>query len=209
VAKAIGVVDAALARLVSGLRTRALYQQVNMIVVSDHGMASVPPNQTVIIDDYFDAKRARQIVWGSELTNIFAKAGDEAGLISSLRRKELRHARCYPKAAVPARFHYRDSSRIGTIVCMAEEGWRMVSRTRYEEDQKRTDRPTNVRGAHGYDNQLRSMRAIFVARGPSFRKGITIGPFPNVNVYDIMASVLYLKPARNDGSPGTARAVLK
>ena len=209
VGKAIVVVDSALKRLVNGLQARGLYQHVNIIVVSDHGMAPVPPNQTVILDDYFDASRAQQIVWGTELTNIFAKPGDEAELVSSLKQKQLRHARCYGKTSIPERFHYNDNKRIGTIVCMAEEGWRMVSRARYEEDQKLTDHATNVRGAHGYDNQLLSMRAIFVARGPAFKRGITIGPFPNVDVYDIMVRVLRLNATKNDGNPETARAVLR
>jgi predicted AlkP superfamily pyrophosphatase or phosphodiesterase len=209
VAKAVSVVDKALERLVRGLRSRNLDQRVNIIIVSDHGMAPVPPSNIVILDDYFKAKDARHIVWGGQVTNIFPRDGEEAALFSSIKRNELRHARCYRKQDVPARFHYRASRRIGAIVCMADEGWRLLSRARYKEDMKKPDRPTNVRGAHGYDNQLASMRAIFIARGPAFRRRAMVKPFPNVNVYNIMARVLGLTPAKNDGAMTTARAVLR
>lgn len=85
----------------------------------------------------------------------------------------------------------------------------MTSRARYEEDMKNPDRATNVRGAHGYDNRLRSMRAMFIARGPAFRRHAVVKSFPNVNVYNIMARVLGLTPAKNDGAAATARAVLR
>jgi predicted AlkP superfamily pyrophosphatase or phosphodiesterase len=209
VAQAIALVDSALERLLKGLRERNIDQKVNLVVVSDHGMAPVPVANIVVLDDYFDSKLAKQIVWGGQLTNIFARPGQEAALFRSLKRKELRHARCYRKQAVPARFHYHSNRRIGTIVCMAEESWRMQSRARYEEDRKKPDLPTNVRGAHGYDNELRSMRAIFIARGPAFKRGTTVRPFANVNVYQIMARVLGLRPAPNDGDRRTARAVLR
>jgi hypothetical protein len=52
------------------------------------------------------------------------------------------------------------------------------------------------------------MRAFFIARGPAFKRGVVVEPFPNVDVYDIMTSVLSLVPAKNDGNEKTSRAVL-
>jgi len=209
VAQAVSVVDQALERLVRGLKSRNLYSRVNIIVVSDHGMAPVPPGNVVILDDYFQAKDARQIVWGGELTNIFARPGEEEKVFRSFRSNELAHVRCYRKQNVPLRFHYRDSQRIGAVVCMADEGWRMTSRARYEEERKKPDRPTHTRGAHGYDNLLPSMRAVFIAHGPAFRRNAVVGAFRNVDVYNIMARVLRLQAAKNDGTTRTSRAVLR
>jgi hypothetical protein len=53
------------------------------------------------------------------------------------------------------------------------------------------------------------MRAIFIARGPAFKRSIVVEPFANVDVYDIMAGVLSLTPAKNDGDPKTASTVLR
>jgi predicted AlkP superfamily pyrophosphatase or phosphodiesterase len=207
VAKAVTVVDAALDRLVRGLRSRNIYEKVNIIIVSDHGMAPVAPTDVVILDDYFPANEAEHIVWGGEVTNIFPKVGAEKMLFEAIKNDQFQHARCYRKQDIPARFHYQKSRRIGAIVCMAEEGWRIFSRARWAEEQKKGK--TNRIGAHGYDNELLSMRAIFIARGPAFKRRIVVEPFPNVDVYDIMTTVLSLVPARNDGDAKTARAVLR
>lgn len=209
VAEAITVVDTAIDRLLAGLRARAVDRKVNLIVVSDHGMAPAPPNELVVLDDYFDATAAQHVEFGAQVTHIFPKAGDAARLFRSIKRDELKHADCYLKNQFPARFHYRDNRRIGGIICKADEGWRLISRKRYEDDLKQPNRSTNIRGAHGYDNQLRSMRAIFIARGPAFRRRATVKAFPNVDLYNVMTRVLRLKPARNDGSLRTARAVLR
>ena len=52
------------------------------------------------------------------------------------------------------------------------------------------------------------MQAIFLARGPRFRKGVTVPPFQNIHLYPLLAHVLGLEPAPNDGSLDSVRAVL-
>ena len=65
------------------------------------------------------------------------------------------------------------------------------------------------RGAHGYDNQLESMRAIFIAHGKAFKEKKGIEPFENIHIYNIMTQILGLTPAKNDGSFAVARMVLR
>lgn len=208
VAQAMATVDAAIGRLIDGLKTRGIYEQVNIIIVSDHGMATVNPLHVILLDDYFDVNRARRILWGSQLTQIFPKAGEEQTIYRALKNKRPGHARCYLKQEIPARFRYRNNRRIGAIICMADEGWRIMSRRRFEDDRQQGKIPNHAIGAHGYDNGLASMRATFIARGPAFKRGVVVAPFPNVDVYNIMARILRLKPAPNDGSRRAARLVL-
>jgi hypothetical protein len=54
-----------------------------------------------------------------------------------------------------------------------------------------------------------SMRAIFIAAGPAFKTGITVAPFENVSIYDVLANVLGVTPPANDGDPSVAREVLR
>ena len=47
------------------------------------------------------------------------------------------------------------------------------------------------RGEHGYDpHDAMSMRGIFVAAGPAFKRGVSVPPFENVSVYNVLTSVL-------------------
>src|SRR5688572_24332321 len=47
-------VDRYLARLVEGLKRRGIERRVNIIIVSDHGMASRDQRNAIVMDDYFD-----------------------------------------------------------------------------------------------------------------------------------------------------------
>lgn len=53
------------------------------------------------------------------------------------------------------------------------------------------------------------MRAIFVAQGPAFRSGVQAPPFRNVHVYDLIAGILGLTPAPNDGSKDSTMTLLR
>ena len=43
------------------------------------------------------------------------------------------------------------------------------------------------------------MRAVFTAVGPSFRAGVRLPAFDNVDVYPLLARLLRVTPAANDG----------
>jgi predicted AlkP superfamily pyrophosphatase or phosphodiesterase len=195
--EAVTKVDAAIARLTAGLKARKIDKEVNLVIVSDHGMASVDQRSAVILDEHFDTEKTEQVLWTGEIVQIFPKAGMESEIINGLRA--VQHAVCWRKAEIPERLHYRDSRRIAPIVCSAEEGWFMTQRNRYKAQKQRPDFG-QLKGAHGYDNKYESMRAIFIGHGRAFRKGKVVAPFENIHVYELMCRILGLRPALNDGS---------
>lgn len=85
-----------------------------------------------------------------------------------------------------------------------DEGWDALPR---ETIARRV--PGLMRGSHGYDPALVSMRAVFIARGPAFRVGARIAGFDNVDVYPLLAGLLGIAPAPNDGDATTLRAALQ
>jgi predicted AlkP superfamily pyrophosphatase or phosphodiesterase len=165
-------------------------------------MASVNPNNAVFLDDYIKLDDAERILWTNEIVQIFPKDGKEDELINQLKR--INHAACWRKSEIPARFNFSDSPRIAPIVCSTEEGWETTSRERYAELKRRNDR-----GGHGYDNQLVSMRATFIAHGAAFKKGLLAEPFENIQVYNLMCEILGLTPAKNDGDFEKVNYLLK
>jgi predicted AlkP superfamily pyrophosphatase or phosphodiesterase len=206
VKNAVVRVDAAIGRLIAGLKARKIDKKANIIVVSDHGMAQVDLRKTVFLDNFIDFKDTERILWTSEIVQIFPKDGKENEILGKL--KNINHAECWKKSEIPPRFHYRQSSRIAPIVCSTEVGWITTSRERYEDLKKRED-ITKPHGGHGYDNQALSMRALFIAHGSAFKKGKLVEPFENVNVYNLMTKILGLKPAANDGNFELSRQVLR
>lgn len=206
---AITRVDQALHRLVEGLKARGIFRRVNLILVSDHGMARVDPRDVIVLDDYLDLRLAKQIAWNGAMVQIFPQPGQEETIYTTLKAKAPPQLAVYRKTELPARFHYGTSQRIGDIVLLAAEGWSINSRDRFRPPQPAADGSISYRGTHGFDNELESMRALFIGRGPAFKREKVVAPFANVDVYNVMARILKLKPAPNDGNPATIKAVLR
>jgi predicted AlkP superfamily pyrophosphatase or phosphodiesterase len=205
---AVQRVDNMIGRLIEGLKAREVFGLVNLIIVSDHGMATVNQNNAIILDELFDVSLAERILWTGEIVQIFPKEGKEDEIYKTLKSK-LRHAKIYRKAEIPKRFHYSNSPRIAPLIISSQEGWMLVSDRKRFEDMKARDDFNHLKGAHGYDNQLKSMRAIFIAHGAAFKKRKVVAPFQNIHVYNIMAKILRLKPAKNDGNFVVAKKVLR
>lgn len=192
-AAAIGEVDAAIGRLLDGLQSRGLDASTNVIVVSDHGMATVPDGQTIAIEDMVDPTIATDVSMGQSVG--FAPLPGKRREAEKVLLGAHAQYDCWTRQTLPARWHYGSNPRIPPIVCQMHEGWNALSRASV------AARAPGTRGSHGYDNALPSMRAVFIARGPSFKQGQTIEGFDNVDVYPLLARLLGVPEAPNDGDP--------
>jgi len=205
--RAVAEVDREIGRLIAGLRDRAIVNQVNLVIVSDHGMASVDWRRAILLDEIFDVNLAERIFWTRELVSIFPKPGKENEIYQNLKMKLPPQAKVFRKADLPARFHYSEGRRIPPLLVVPDEGWILTNRKAFAEMKAKGD--GNSKGGHGYDNILPSMRAIFIGHGQAFRKGLIVAPFENVQVYNVIARILRLKPAPNDGDFSAADELLR
>lgn len=200
-------VDEYLGRLVRGLKARGIFDKVNIVITSDHGMAPYYVKQATFLDDHFDFDLAEKILWTNEIVQIFPKPGNADAIFS--RISSLPHTTCWKKGEIPARLHYNEGRRIAPIVCSSEIGWMTTSHKRYSDWYDGLEEPDHARGAHGYDNKYQEMQATFIAHGAAFKKGYVAEPFENVNVYELLCKILGLKPAKNDGKLENVRAMLR
>ena len=107
----------------------------------------------------------------------------------------------------PEAWHYRDHPRIPPIIGVVDEGWQIIRRTTLVSILERRIRPPG--GQHGYDPAVMSMRVVFVAAGPAFRQSVTVPAFENIHIYNMLAQVLGVRPAANDGQSDLAELVLQ
>jgi predicted AlkP superfamily pyrophosphatase or phosphodiesterase len=204
---AVWNVDSYIERLMKGLKARDIDEKINVIIVSDHGMAPVYLKQVTFLDDYFDFKLAEKILWTNEIVQIFPKAGKTDEIFSKI--KQLPHTTCWKKEDIPDRLHYKDGTRVAPIICSSQESWMTTSRKRYDEWMEDVDDMDKPRGAHGYDNRYQSMQATFIAHGEAFKRRYLAEPFENIQVYNLMCRILGLTPAKNDGNLDAVRGMLK
>ena len=200
-------IDRTVGRLVEGLRLRGIDQQVNIMLVSDHGLATVRFTDTVIIDDYLDEPMlSRKSITSRIIWHVFPKAGREKDVMRRLA--EMKGATCWERAEIPRVFKYRNSNRIPPIFCVADPGRQFLTREAFESERDSIELRT-IRGDHGYDNRHPDMQALFVAYGPAFKRGRIVEPFENVEIYNLFCKVLNLKPAANNGSLERVKHLLK
>jgi predicted AlkP superfamily pyrophosphatase or phosphodiesterase len=193
--RAIAQVDSLIGLLAAALAERG---RANLVIVSDHGMVSTGPDRVIWLDGYVSAD-AMQVDEMSALLTAWPAEGLEDSVYRGLKRAP--HLVVYRRAELPARFHLEGSPRVAPIMAIADEGWTIAQRAA-------SGQPTIILGNHGFDDTLSSMRGIFIAHGPAFRRGVTVPPFRNIHVYSLLAEVLGLTPAPTDGSLDSVRQML-
>jgi predicted AlkP superfamily pyrophosphatase or phosphodiesterase len=172
---ALAEVDVAIGQLIAGLKQRGLDDVIDLIIVADHGMMALAPERTIYIDDYIAPDSVR-IETGGAMMGIDPSVGARTVIEQALLTPKT-HMSCRRKQDMPERFHYGANPRVPAILCLAEGGWTITTRA----DAAKLHDP--YRGAHGYDNQLPDMAALFIAHGPDFRQGLVHRPFDNVDLY--------------------------
>jgi len=196
----IQAIDSTLGLLLDGLKARQLLQKVNILIVSDHGMAATSPERIIFLDDYVDLDSVHVVDW-NPVAGINAATSDLREIYARLANAHP-HMSVYLREDIPARFHYRGHPCIPEIIAIADEGWSITSRKTFD--------PVRFSGGnHGYDNSLQSMQSIFIASGPAFKKGIVVEPIENIHLYELMAHILAVEPSENDGSLDAVKAMLR
>lgn len=200
-AAALREVDAGIGLLLKDMADDGLLDRTNIIVVSDHGMATVKPGQAIATEDMVAPEIARLVSHGQSVG--FAPLPGKQAEAEKALLGEHPHYQCWNKAQLPARWHYGSNPRVPPIICQMQEGWDALRRVSL------TNRPAHDRGSHGYDPALPSMQAVFVARGPSFAQGKQLPVFDNVDVYPLLTRLLGVTARPNDGNPETLKAALR
>jgi len=191
---AVRDVDGRIGDLLAGLAERGSAADVDLIVTSDHGMADVSTERVVVMDDYVDFEDGEVFEQGAYV-QIFPHPGREETIYEALAGAHPDLA-IYRREETPERFHLRESTRVAPIIGVPSVGWEALTSDRADRHGGRM-----LKGDHGQDPAARSLHGLFVAAGPSFRSGLVLERFENVQIYNLLAAVLGLEPAPNDGDP--------
>lgn len=197
VREAVELSDIAIGRLQSALKDRGIEEEVNLIVVSDHGMSSQSTKKLVYLDDYIRMDDV-DVIDGTPIVNLLPKDGNYDSLYMKLKR--VPHAKVYRASETLQRWHYSGSNRIPPVFLLADDEWTITTHSYLQSHKFEL-------GNHGFDNDAKDMRAIFMADGPAFQHG-SLKPFTNVNLYSLFAYLLNISPAKTDGSLKPFQGVL-
>ncbi len=204
VAAAVKLLDGRIASLLA--RLRADGTEPNLMIVSDHGMTATSLTRTVILDDLVDLKTVQLDAEGSALA-LRPLQDNTAEILRAFR--DVPHVKAYRAEDLPAHLRFRGNPRIAPVWVLPEEGWHVGTRASIARLRTRYPEKGYLGGDHGYDPNRASMRGMFIAHGPAFRRGVALPETESVHLYNLMCAVLHLKPAPNDGDDRLVRTALR
>lgn len=208
--KSLTYVDDFVELMKSELHKRNLDDIVNLVFVSDHGMAPTSNERILYLDDLIDLKKIDHID-GWPLIGLIPNVDvDEAAKEIRTRFDKLdlnltKHYRIYKREEIPQRFQFggliddhKFNYRLAPLWIIPDVGYAVTTHKQMEEN----GGDYKPKGVHGYDNSHLLMRALFLGSGPFFKekfKSNKVKPFANVNFYNLICDSLELQPAPNNG----------
>jgi predicted AlkP superfamily pyrophosphatase or phosphodiesterase len=214
--------DRTVGLLLDGIDALPHGNQVYLVLTSDHGMVEMTQKQTIQLASLLDTPDLADLEasFAGPVANLHVRG--DATRVRQLRDKissRLTRGDVYLREDLPERFHHRSNPRSGNIVIVMDEGWTMSVPRAAAADAPRavSGKPAEPRpprperwGAHGWDPEIPSMRALFLAMGPTVRAGATVGPVRNIDVYPLLAEILGLQPPPDiDGRSGAIRTMIE
>lgn len=199
--EAVEFIDASIGKM--NAMVDSLKLPVNFIFLSDHGMANADTVHSLSRPSAIDTSKFI-IPNGDIIVHLYAK--DKASILPTYKalKKEAKNFDVYLASNILAKWHYSKSddrfNRIGDIILVSH----------YPYTFNFNNRQHLIPGRHGYDNDMKEMRATFYAWGPAFKKNISIKGFENVNIYPLVARLLKLKYSyKIDGNINVLKGILK
>lgn len=195
-------IDETIGILIQGIEAQGKENQVNVIIVSDHGMAQLSRDRMIFLDDYISLEDVEVVNWTPNL-DLIPVDGKLETVYQALKEVHPQLT-VYKKEDLPESLHYKNHRRVTPITGWAENGWSISTHDVFERS------PNSYQGgAHGYHPDNQDMHGIFIATGPSFKSGFTDRSFSNIHLYEMMCKILNIPSAQNDGNLNTVEQFLK
>jgi predicted AlkP superfamily pyrophosphatase or phosphodiesterase len=181
--KTIGVLRDSLAKLGRS--------DIDLIVVSDHGLISVPRDHDIDVDSVLpkagalvDDEHATLSIWQDP-------AGPALNMdsLAAALRKAIPHMRLYRPGGFPAEWRTEQNRRFGDLFLLADPGYEFISTV---------PKALYTLGEHGYDPRTPEMMGIFLAVGPDFRSDVRLGVRENRTLHELLIHLFGLQnPLKN------------
>ncbi len=155
---------------------------VNFVIVSDHGMKQLDPNNVIYLSQYTNVD---EFTVGERGAVAMLYSNDTAKIQRAyldLKKNEF-HYKVYLKENLPPDYKLTHPDRVGDIVVVGDIGYYII-------DRSFTDKPSLNAATHGWSYIHNEMKALFVAEGPQIAKKKLIPEFQNIDVYPFVMNIL-------------------
>lgn len=200
---AIADVDQLIGLLVDKIKNE-VKQKVNIVLVSDHGMAIA--NESIDINSLISSNDEIKIVNGQTQLFIYGNSQKSifdarSQLLINLKHDAKQRFSVFQKSDFPVHWHFNtELIAIPDIIVEAKPPYTFT-----------TKKEVYGVATHGYDPiNNRDLDAIFIASGPNFKSNKTIKAFDNIHIYPMLTEVLGVnKTSKIDGNINVLQSILK
>ncbi len=188
--------DDILGYLLKSISKLDIFNKINVIIVSDHGMVDVSESKVINIDNFnlpgildgkgplISFKVDSEVDFSINEFNI-----PNVSIVSSRNNNNL---------------NYHNS--LYDYLLIANEGWMMYKNNHIKEYNGKLP----VKGMHGYNSDYMNMHAIFYAYGSRFKENYKIKTFELIHIYPLLCELLGVDPNGNiDGDLKILKSILK
>ena len=181
--------DQLLGKLLDGVKSLSISDQVNLVIVSDHGMTALNKDKYVIIDDYLNDVNDYYLDIVGPYAQVTAKSWISRLFIGK-KLSTMPSVAVYAKRNIPDRYHFVNRNT-GDFLIVADKGWTIMDQNRFDK------RGGPEGGNHGFAPEIKELHAIFYAMGPKIKEGLMIDTFENIHVYPLICELLEIQPYAN------------
>jgi predicted AlkP superfamily pyrophosphatase or phosphodiesterase len=200
---AIKRVDTYIGHLLDGLEQLPFAEQINIILVSDHGQGVfLEGQQPYILANHLNLDDTTIVEGGPYLFLHLGKDQPErAAEIVKTVNNSWEHGRAYLPQDAPAAWHLDSNPRFPEVFLVPEPGHAVLSTA---------ERVGKINaGDHGWAPEAPAMHGFFVACGPNIKPGVSLGAVNNIDIYPLMLSILELEaPELMDGDAANLAVTL-
>jgi predicted AlkP superfamily pyrophosphatase or phosphodiesterase len=197
IARMVAHLDHLVGDVLAKMESLPHYEQINFIVLSDHGMSGLSDDRQIFIDQYLDTSWVLMTDGWNPVINLKIKDGYIDSVYLALQG--MPNFQVWRRGEAPALLQYGSNPRTHDLTIVADPGWSIY----WSWDAGK------VKGMHGYDPFHSDMHGIFYAVGPAFKQGYIHPPFQNVHLYSLLARLLDIEPAPNDGDVSVVEEMLR
>lgn len=190
--------DAFVGDFFTAMRKLPIYNKLNFIVTSDHGMAELSPDKVILLDNFVDTNDLQIWDGGNPVYNLKVKEGKLEKVYDGLKGKH-NNLLVWKHGEVPEELHYGTNIRTHDMTITADSGWSIYWSWKQGKSL----------GTHGFPNTCKDMHAIFYAAGPVFKEKFVQPTFNNVDIYPLVGEILNLKMPDSDGEIDNVKGVLR
>jgi len=192
---AIKRVDDYIGRLMSGIATLPFANDVNVVIVSDHGQSMFKTDvEPFIIDRVADLEGLTVVDHGTSAFLYLERPDhDRAISIRDAINAHWEHGRAMLHEDTPPGWRVTEGAGFADIIVQADPGYAVFSSPA---------RTNLIASSHGWPREFEDMHSIFLATGPRLPKGKRIPAIEAVDVYPLLMEILELPVTTPiDGDP--------